>query len=305
MDLWQLNIFCKVVQHKSFSQAGRAIHLSQPTISSHIQALEQHFGCRLIDRLAKEALPTPAGTILFRYAKRLLALREETEAAMAQYQGNVRGRLRVGASTIPGGYLLPRLIGGFTCRYPEVTVSLEIADSGEIIRRVLAGDLELAIVGAETHDRNAVQQPLIEDELCLVVPAGHRWADRRTVPLARLAAEPFIVREHGSGTLAALQAKLQQAGTPLRGLNIVAEMGSTTAVIQAIKAGMGVSILSPIAVREELAAGTLNALAVKGLNFKRAFFLTRHRHRSASPLGNAFVRYLQESIESLKSEANR
>ena len=296
MDLWQLRIFCKVVEHKSFSQAGRAIHLSQPTISSHIQALEQHYGCRLIDRLAREALPTTAGDILYRYAKRLLTLKDETEAAMAAHLGSVRGRLRVGGSTIPGTYILPVLIGGFTREHEQITVSLEIADSSEIIERVLGGDLELGIVGARSRDRNAVQERLIEDEMRLIVPAGHRWAARRQVTIEQLAGEPFIAREQGSGTLAALNAGLQQAGTHLRQLRVVAEMGSTTAVIQSIKSGVGVSILSPIAVREELASGTLKGLSVEALTLKRAFFLTRHRQRSASPLGTAFSQYLRDVL---------
>ena len=107
MDLWQLHIFCKVVDLKSFSRAGRAVHLSQPTVSSHIKDLEAHFDCRLIDRLAKEAVPTKAGLLLYRYAKRMIALREETESAMAEFKGQVKGSLNLGGSTIPGAFVLP------------------------------------------------------------------------------------------------------------------------------------------------------------------------------------------------------
>jgi DNA-binding transcriptional LysR family regulator len=102
MDLWQLNIFCRVIELKSFSRAGNAVHLSQPTISSHIKDLEDHFDCRLIDRLSKEAIPTKAGELLYSYAKRMLALRDETETALAEYNGKIRGRLVIGGSTIPG-----------------------------------------------------------------------------------------------------------------------------------------------------------------------------------------------------------
>ncbi len=296
MDLWQLHIFCKVVEHKSFSKAARAIHLSQPTISSHIQALEQHFGCPLIDRLAREALPTEAGRILYRYARRLESLREEAETAIAAQQGGVRGRLRIGASTIPGNYLLPRAIGGFTRQHPDVRVALEIADSARIINQVLAGDLEMGIVGAVSRDRNAFQEPLMSDRLQLIVPSGHRLAGQPDVGIAEWISEPFIVREQGSGTLAALQAALQQSGLGLSRLNIVAEMGTTTAVIQAIKGGVGVSILSPVAVREELALGSLKALTAKGLTLERAFHLTYHRQRTASPLASAFAQYLRGAL---------
>ena len=297
MDLWQLRIFCKVIEHKSFSRAARAIHLSQPTISSHIQALEQHFNCRLIDRLAKEALPTSAGEILFRYGLRLMALRDETEAAMAAHQGTVCGHLLVGGSTIPGTYILPSVIGRFTRQHPQIRVSLQIADSRQIIDRVLGGELEIGIVGAKTHDRSAAQEPLLEDEMRLIVPAGHSWAARRQVTIEELAGEPFVVREQGSGTLAAIQAGLHRAGSRLRQLNIVAEMGNTAAIIQGIKSGAGISILSPIAVAEELSQGTLKALSVEGLSLKRFFFLTRHRRRSASPLGQTFTQFLHAAIE--------
>jgi DNA-binding transcriptional LysR family regulator len=296
MDLWQLRIFCKVVEYKSFSKAGRAIHLSQPTISSHIQALEQHFGCRLIDRMAKQAEPTAAGQTLYRYAKRLDALREEAEAAIAAMQGEVRGRLHVGASTIPGNYLLPELIGGFTRQHPGVNVALEIADSARIMARVLGGDLELGVVGAASRDRNALQEPLMSDRLQLIVPAGHRWAGHERVTLTDLIEEPFIIREQGSGTLAALQTALQQAGMGLRQLHIVAEMGTTTAVIRGIKAGVGVSILSPLAVYEELAEGRLQALDVADLSLERHFYLIRHRQRSLSPVAGAFAAYLHASL---------
>jgi DNA-binding transcriptional LysR family regulator len=294
MDLWQLRIFCKVIEHRSFSRAAHAIHLSQPTISSHIQALERHFGCRLIDRLAKEALPTSAGSVLQGYALKLMALSDETEAAMAAHLGATRGHLRVGASTIPGTYLLPAVIGGFTRRYPQVQVSLQIADSQQILERVLGGDLEIGVIGSCSADPAAVQEALHEDELRLVVPAGHPWAAHAQVTPAELADHPFVVREPGSGTLAALEAGLQRAGMSLDQLRIVAEMGNTAAVIQAIKSGVGVSILSPIAVAEELARGTLVALPVQGLVLKRSFLLTRHRQRTPSPLGRIFAQFLRD-----------
>lgn len=296
MDLWQLHIFCKVVEHKSFSKAGRAIHLSQPTISSHIQSLEDHFGCRLIDRMTRQAVPTAAGKILYRYAKRLDALREEAEAAIASLRGEVRGRLHLGASTIPGNYLLPALIGGFTRQHPGVNVALEIADSARIMARVLGGDLEVGVVGAPSRDRNALQEPLMVDRLKLIVPGGHRWAQAGSVTMAQLADEPFIVREQGSGTLAAFQSALHQAGFALRQLHIVAEMGTTTAVIQSIKNGVGVSILSPVAVGEELAEGRLKALDVADLVLERRFFLIRHRQRSPSPVAGAFAEYLHAAL---------
>ena len=133
MNLWQLHIFCKVIELKSFSKAGQNINLSQPTISSHVKELEDYFDCRLIDRMGKEALPTKAGDLLYGYARRLLLLSDETKSAMAAFNGKVAGRLVIGGSTIPGGYILPRVIGKFTKKYPEVSVSISIGDTKKII----------------------------------------------------------------------------------------------------------------------------------------------------------------------------
>jgi DNA-binding transcriptional LysR family regulator len=296
MDLWQLHIFCRVVEWRSFSKAAEAVHLSQPTVSSHIRDLEAHFGCPLIDRLSKEAVPTDAGRLLYGYARRLLALRDELETAMAQYQGKMRGRLVIGGSTIPGGYLLPRVVGQFKKRYPQVMLSLTIADTDRIVAGVLEGALELGVVGAESRDKNIFQEILASDEMRLIVPAGHPWAPKKKIVLAQLLTEPYIARERGSGTLRSLQESLRRQGHELGELNIVAEMGSTEAVLQGIKAGIGVSILSTLAIAEDLASGRLKAVAVEGLDLTRRFYLTRHRQRSLSPLGSAFIEFLKQNL---------
>jgi DNA-binding transcriptional LysR family regulator len=293
MDLWQLHIFCRVVEHKSFSRAARAIHLSQPTVSAHIKDLESHFGCPLIDRLSKEAAPTQAGRLLYGYARRMLGLRDEAESAMSQYQGKTRGRLVVGGSTIPGTYLLPRVVGRFRRRYPEVRLSLTIEDTAGVIAGILEGALEIGVVGAESGEKEIRQEAVMEEEMRLIVPRAHRWARRRKIALAELWEEPYIAREAGSGTLQSLQRHIGDLGRERRELNVIAEMGSTEAVCQGIREGIGVSILSPLAVADDLAAGRLKALAVEGLDLTRRFYLTTHLRRSLSPLATAFIEELK------------
>lgn len=293
MDLWQLHIFCKVVELKSFSRAGKEVHLSQPTVSSHIRTLEEYFQCRLVDRLAKEAVPTRAGQLLYRYARKLIALRNETESAMAEFQGKIRGRLVVGGSTIPGAYILPGIIGGFTKAHPGACVSLVIGDTDKIIADTVSGELEMSVVGAKTTDRNVVQEKFCDDDMRLIVSGNHPWSTKRKISLEMLCKEPFVAREAGSGTLKSIRQSLAQAGIDPDSLNVVSEMGSTQAVVQSVKAGLGVSILSTVAVSESLAAGSLRALTVTGLDLKRAFYLTRHKSRSLSPLGKAFIAHLK------------
>ena len=299
MDLWQLNIFCKVVELKGFSKAGNTIHLSQPTISSHIKDLENHFECQLIDRLGKKAVPTKAGELLYHYARKLIALRDETEAAMAEFHGRIKGRLVIGGSTIPGGYILPKCIGAFTTVYPEVTISLIIGDTDQIIQDVLSGSPEFGIVGAKTSNKNLSQEKLIEDEMKLIITCDHKWAEKKHISPDLMFKEPFIVRERGSGTLKSIKLSLKEKGYTSENLNIIAELGSTEAVVQGIKSNVGVSILSTIAVAEELKAGTLKALTIKELNLKRSFYLIAHKQRSPSPLCKAFINFLKKEFASV------
>ena len=298
MDLWQLKIFCKVVELKSFSGAGKAIHLSQPTISSHIKDLEDHFGCRLIDRASREALPTKAGELLYGYAQKMLALRDETETALAEYSGKMQGRLVIGGSTIPGTYLMPKLIGEFKKKYPDIIVSLVIGDTDHIIESILNTSLEMGIVGAKADTQKIIQKKLFEDEMRLIVPANHRWSGLKRISLNQLISEPFILRESGSGTLKSLHQSFAKRGHNIEDLKVVAELGSTQAICQGIKTGAGVSILSTMAVAEDLQTAKLSALEVEGLDLKRNFYLTRHRYRSSSPLCEAFTRFLEEKLPS-------
>ncbi len=296
MDLWQLHIFCKVVELASFSKAGKTVHLSQPTVSSHIRDLEEHFGCRLIDRLSKEVLPTKAGELLYDYARKLLSLRDETETALADFHGKVRGRLVIGGSTIPGVYILPKVVGHFVSRYPDVRISLRIGDTDSVIADILSGELELGIVGARTGEKKTVQEKLLADRMRLIVPADHKWADREQIEADMLLQEPFIVREPGSGTLKAIRSSLSRIGHDMEQLNIIAEMGSTAAVIQGIKSHVGISFLSCMAVTDELRAGSLRALKVRGLDLKRNFYLSFCKDRTPSPLSQVFTRFLKEIL---------
>jgi DNA-binding transcriptional LysR family regulator len=300
MNLWQLQIFCKVIDHKSFSKAGQSINLSQPTVSSHMKDLEAHFSIRLFDRMPRQVLPTQAGKLLYDYAHRLLALRDKAEAAMAEFAGEIRGRITVGGSTIPGGYLLPKAIGLFSNAYPDVRISMIVGDTSEILEKTISGHIEAAMVGALSKEKMLSQTPLIEDNMVLVIPAGHKWARRKQVKLQELTKEPFIVREQGSGTLKSLELALQKKKSTLGDFNIIAEMGSTEAIRQAVKSKVGISILSAIAVSEECRYGLLKQLIIEDLDLNRHFYLTTHRQRSASPLCRAFIDFITKNIDRIK-----
>jgi DNA-binding transcriptional LysR family regulator len=297
MDLWHLKVFQKVIELKGFSNASKIVNLTQPTISSHIKELENYYGCRLVDRLGKQTLPTQAGLLLYDYAGKIISLFEASETAMAEFLGIVRGRLSIGGSTIPGSYLLPREIGHFIKKFKDVNISVIIGDTEQIINDILEYRLELAIVGAKTDLKQIRQEKLTADEMALIIPKNHKWADKTSVTIDMLTKEPFIIREQGSGTLASVKNSFAGIGRDLFSLNIIAQLGSTAAVIQGIKNNVGISIFSTRAVAEELAAGTLRALDVKGVNLKRNFYLTAHKDRTASPLCRAFTEFLKERFK--------
>ncbi|MGH7319915.1 MAG: selenium metabolism-associated LysR family transcriptional regulator [Candidatus Rokuibacteriota bacterium] len=292
MDIRQLEVFAQVVETRSFSRAAEALRLTQSTVSEHVRLLEDEVGTRLFDRLGRETVPTRAGEVLYGYAQRILTLRSEARQALDQFLGRVAGILRVGASTIPGEYVLPPLIGRFREKFPQVSLALEISDSRGTIEAVLDGRVELGVVGARPDQKNLEAVLLMPDELVVVVPPGHSWFGRRDVALEDLALEPLIVREPGSGSREALETALNEAGTGLGGMRVIAEMGSTSAIKQAVKAGVGVSIVSKRAVEEECQHGLLYCVKIKDLSFTRHFYVVTHTGRSRSPLCQAFLDFL-------------
>jgi DNA-binding transcriptional LysR family regulator len=288
MDLRQLEIFAKVAEMGSFSRAAEALHLTQPTVSEHIRALEDELGVRLLDRLGRGTATTRAGQLLLSYATRILALSREARQALEGYQGRMRGELVVGGSTIPGEYLLPAVIGRFREKFPEVSTRLVIGGSQAVVDWVADGRVELGVVGARLPQRGLEFHDLSPDEEVVVVPAGHPWQGRAQVTLEDLAREPLIIRERGSGTRAAFESALERAGVDLASLRVAGELGSNQAIKQAVKAGMGITVMSRIAVEDESRQGVLAFLRVRDLAVTRGFYVVTHRERSRSPVAEAF-----------------
>ena len=293
MDLRRLEVFAKVAELGSFSRAAEALYLTQPTVSEHVRALEDELGVQLLDRLGRGATPTRAGQLLLGYARRILGLAREAQQALDQFQGRMSGELVIGGSTIPGEYVLPALIGTFKTKYPDISLSLLIGDSRQVGAWVEEGRAELAVVGARPASRALESRELMPDELVIVVPGGHPWASRKTVSLDELRREPMVMRERGSGSREAVEHVLEKAGVTLASFRIVGEMGSTQAVKQAVRAGVGVALISRRAVDDECRAGLVACVKVKDLEVARSFYLVTHRDRTRSPLAQAFLDFLE------------
>jgi DNA-binding transcriptional LysR family regulator len=302
VDLRRLEIFAKVAELGSFSRAAEALFLTQPTVSEHIRALEDELGVQLLDRLGRGASPTRAGQLFLGYTQRILALSREARQAVDQFQGRMSGELVVAGSTIPGEYLLPNLIGRFKGKYPDIAVTLLIGDTRQASDWVEEGRAELGIVGGKPTGRVLESRELLRDELVVAVAAGHPWSERDTITLAELTGEPMIVRERGSGTREALERALAAVGLDLTGFRIAGEMGSTQAIKQGVRAGIGVSIISKRAVEDECRARLLHCVKVRDLDPVRGFHLVVHRDRSRSPLALAFLEFLESSFPAPASQ---
>jgi DNA-binding transcriptional LysR family regulator len=297
MDLWQLHIFVSVVENKSFSKASHAINLSQPTVSSHIKELEDYFQCRLLDRLGKITEPTKAGGILYRYAKQLLRLRDQAESALHDFLGRTRGRLLIGGSTIPSGYVIPRLIGPFSKQFPDISIEVNAGDTRQIVQQIQEGQIEIGIVGAKIKVPGIHQEKLAADEMKLIVPPDHKWANASSVESSQLPDQPFIARERGSGTWQSILHSMEASGFDPKTLHTSVTMGNTVSVIQGILNHVGISIMSVIAVQDDIDKGRLKALSVRDLDLSRFFYLTLSTKRTLSPIGEKFIEFARSALK--------
>ena len=304
MDLRQLLTFRTVVDKGSFSQAAEELEVSQPAVSFQIRALEERLGHRLLDRSGRRVRLTEAGEVVYRYARRMIGLEAELEREMGEIGTRVSGRLVLGSSTGPGEVLLPRLLGAFHEAYPDVTVSLVVSDTQTVCERVLDDELELGVVGAARPHRGLVFEPFVRDELVAIVPPGHALADRASVTLEELAAEPMLIQQEGSGVRSVVEAALRESGVRDRDLKVAMELGLQQSVKAAVLDGFGITVISRLAVERELADGSLVALALEGAGLERSFFAVRHAGRTPKRVTQAFVDFARAELGDMAAPAS-
>jgi len=296
-DFRQLDAFCRVVELGGFSRAAKVLNLAQASVSERIANLEAAVGTKLLDRLGRSVVPTKAGKLLHARAVELLERRRNIGFELEAFLKQWRGAIRIGGSTIPGNYILPGILAEFRKEYPEIIVDVTIGDSDRIADMVSEGSLELGFVGA-AQSRSALEHTkLWGDELVLAVPASHAWSGRKRVELGELAAEPLILRESGSGTQQSLRAEL---GEFLDGgadaLNVACILGSSDAVKEGVKCGLGVALISSRAIKTEVDAGLLEAVEVEGLRLRRHFHLVTDPRRTRSPLCEALTDFVLTGV---------
>src|ERR671936_1225617 len=298
MDTRQLAAFCEVVERKSFSQAAERLGVTQPAVSLQIRSLEKRLGVQLLDRSGRQVAPTEAGRRLYRSSQRLLALEEQLLAELGdEAEGELTGRLEIGASTGPGGTVLPIVLCEFQQRHPGVHVALSVSDTHRVVEQVARRELEFGVVGAARRHRGVVFEPFFRDEVVLAVPPGHRFAGQ-TIGLEQLREERLIVMQEGAGVRQVIEDELRSIGARLRELDVRTELGLQESVRSAVAAGHGVTFISRTALEAELTSGTIATARVRGLDPVREIFLVRAAGRSETRAAREFVEFARERLPS-------
>ncbi|HKC77370.1 MAG TPA: selenium metabolism-associated LysR family transcriptional regulator [Gaiellaceae bacterium] len=296
MDTRQLAAFCAVVERSSFSQAADQLGVTQPAVSLQIRSLEQRLGQQLLDRSGRRVEPTEAGLRLYRGAQRLLALEQQVLAELGQEaEGELSGRLEIGASTGPGGSVLPVVLGEFQQLHPQIHVALTVSDTHTVVEQVARRDLELGVVGVASRQRGVSFEPLYRDEVVLAVPADHKRAGK-SMTVEELKAEPLVLMQEGAGIRQMIDDELRELGLRLRDLNVKLELGLQESARAAVLAGVGATFISRIAIEGDLDAGALAVARVQGLEPARDVQLVRASGRAETRVAQEFVSFARERL---------
>ncbi|MDI6801452.1 MAG: selenium metabolism-associated LysR family transcriptional regulator [Thermodesulfovibrionales bacterium] len=292
MDIHQLKVFASVFKNRSFSNASEDIHLTQPTISDHVKSLEEELDCKLFDRLGRTIIPTKEAEALYVHATEIIEKIGNIKDAIGRFKKEISGELIIGASTIPGTYLMPSIMAGFRKKYQAISFQILIADSKEIIEKIAKHNLLIGIVGAKLTNSQVNYIPLMEDELIAV--SSLSLIDKDKMPLKDLVKYPMVLREEGSGTRRETEKILEGKGIALENIKIAGIFGSTDAIKQAVKAGMGTAILSRHSVKDELTHRIFKKIKITDIHMKRKFYIITHKKRTLPAVYNLLLEYIKK-----------
>ncbi len=301
MEFRQLETFVKVAELKSFSKAAQQNFITQPTVSEHIRQLENELNTRLFLRTKREAVLTPAGKTFLKHAKKILEYRRQVVLEMGRFSDAMEGELVLGASSIPGEYILPAIIGNFHHKYPKIKMELLISDSKEAMTWVLERRCEIGFIGFNPNHSMLHVTPFSSDTIAPVVGSTHPLAQKKGLSLTDLRSVPLVLREPGSGTRKAVERVLSEKGLTWRSFNVTLVVGSASSVINAILSGPFFSFLSLKSVENSLGKGHLKALDVSDFQpIRRQFFMIQGKKNLLSPMAQHFIRHVTQTLESLQ-----
>jgi DNA-binding transcriptional LysR family regulator len=286
MDIRGLEVFLSVAKNLNYTRAGEEVNLSQPSVSVRIRQLEDEVGAKLFEQLGKKVALTEAGLLLVPHARRVITAIEDAQHAINELRGLERGRLRIGASTTPGMYLIPKTIARFKDRYPRIEILLGIKDTRQIETGVINNEFDFGFVGGHLAGDEVDVFPWLTDQLVLVVPPKHPLARQKSVKAEELQKEKFILRETGSATRAAIVAHLEQSKLEVE---TIMEMENPESVKKAVQSGLGIAFISRFAVETELKAKSLVAVSVRGLDIRRELKIVYRKDKHLSRATQAFI----------------
>jgi DNA-binding transcriptional LysR family regulator len=289
----KLKVFCTVAETKSFSKTSEIVHLTQPAVSLQIQSLEEKYETKLFDRSSSTVTLTPAGEVLYKYAKEILTLYASAEKAIGKQTGLVKGSITIGAGSNIGNYLLPSVITDFKQTHPKIKIYLLVGNTKRVVELLISGNIDLGLVEGDVARQKMIVKKLISDELLLIAPPHHPFAKKKEVSLSELTEEPFIFREAGSGTRQIIEKFLARNGITPQDMKISVILGSTEAIKDAVENGLGVSIISRWAARKESKYGTLKLLNIKEVNMVRDFSLIIGKNSISSNALEEFLAFLK------------
>lgn len=288
----QLEIFEAIARHGSFTRAADALHLTQPTVSMQIRKLTDTVGTPLVEQVGKRISLTEAGQDLAHAAREIFGILDRFDMNVAERQGLKRGRLRLVAITT-ASYFAPRLLGEFSRRYPGIEVSLRVTNREQVLASIADNLDDVYILGQPPEDIDVTSTPFMDNPLIVIAAPEHPLAQLENIPLARLAEEPWLMREAGSGTRKAIERLFDQHGLVIRPR---LELGSNEAIKQAVLAGLGVSALSSQALALH-PPGQFAILDVDHFPIRRHWYAAYPAGRELSPAARAFMAYLLENLD--------
>ncbi|MCM3574816.1 selenium metabolism-associated LysR family transcriptional regulator [Mesobacillus subterraneus] len=293
MNLKKLEAFIMVVEKNSFSEAAAALKSSQPSVSLKIKSLEDELGFELLDRGAAGVRPTPAGMLVYSAAKDIARRWRMLEGELGEFQGTLTGTLTIGASTIPGTYLLPCWVKRFRSLFPKVDVKIDIGDSKKILEKLQNHQIDAAIIGMKVESRLVKSNPVATDSLVLVTPEGHPLVQTESADFAQLQQYDFVLREEGSGTRKMMEHYLAEKKLSIEDLTVAVSIGSTESVIAAVEAGLGISFISRLAAMPAQRAGRIKIVDLFE-PYERKFYLVTHTDAENTPIIRQFTEIVNQ-----------
>ncbi|MDI6745141.1 MAG: selenium metabolism-associated LysR family transcriptional regulator [Thermodesulfovibrionales bacterium] len=293
MEDHKLKVFRIVAETKSFSKASAIIRLTQPAVSLLIRALEETYETKLFDRANNTVTLTPAGEMLYKYAKEILNLYATAENNIGEITGFMKGGISVGASSTIGNYLLPSVIADFRKTHPKIKVHLLVGNTKRVVDLLDAGNIDIGLVEGDVARQKMIVDRIVTDELALIVPPLHPLAKKRSVSIFETTKEPFIFREEGSGTRKVIEKYFGKYNITPQNMMISMVLGSTEAIKESVENGMGIAIVSRWEVRKESKYGTLKPLSFKEEKMLRDFSLIFQKKAISSHAVDEFLPYLK------------